>query len=79
VLDVESYSVCKPVKFSEDANGFIATGRAGYDWQRGDIVFGLFGEVNWLNANTSHFADANFSGAIGPRLDISLRPDCSLM
>ena len=59
---------------AEDADSFIITGRAGYDWQSGSIVFGAFGEVNWLNANTDHFADAELSYAVGARAGFLVNP-----
>lgn len=52
----------------EDADSWIVTGRVGHDWQSGRIVFGVFGEANWLDAGTTHFADADFLYGGGSRL-----------
>lgn len=52
----------------EDSDSWIVTGRIGHDWQSGRIVFGVFGEANWLDAGTTHFADADFLYGGGSRL-----------
>lgn len=52
----------------EDNDGFLVTGRFGYDWQRDGFVFGPFAEVNWLNMDAKYFAEADFSYAIGGRV-----------
>jgi opacity protein-like surface antigen len=54
---------CEVLK--EDADGWLVTGRVGYDWQRGRVVFGPVGELNWLNPkDTKNFDEAEFSGAV---------------
>lgn len=52
----------------EDADSWIVTGRVGHDWQSGRVVFGVFGEINWLDAGTTHFPDADFLYGGGARL-----------
>jgi opacity protein-like surface antigen len=63
---VAAVDAVDPIK--EDSNGFLVTGRIGYDWQRGSIVGGVFGDINWLNATTKNFADAHFSYDVGGRI-----------
>lgn len=52
----------------EDADSWIATGRLGHDWQSDRVVFGVFGEANWLDASTAHFTDTEFLYGGGARL-----------
>lgn len=62
----EDDTKCEVLK--EDADGWLVTGRVGYDWQRGRVVGGVFGDISWLDSHTDKFADAELSGRIGARL-----------
>ncbi len=56
---------------AEDSDGWVVTGRIGYDWRAqgySRVVFGVFGEANWVEADTDHFADADFIYGGGARL-----------
>mgnify|MGYP001062215393 CR=1 FL=1 len=59
------------VAHDENSDGWVVTGRVGYDWRAqgySRVVFGVFGEANWVEADTDHFADAEFVYGGGARL-----------
>ena len=39
---------------SSEISGFLAGGQAGFNWQAGNFVFGIEGQVSWTNADGAH-------------------------
>lgn len=64
------------VTASGDLDGVVAGGFAGYNWQVDNIVFGIEGDLNYvdfersgvLGAGTTGGAEIDYIGTIGPRL-----------
>lgn len=64
---------CGDTKISEPS--FTAGGQLGYNWQRGALVYGLEGDLNWISANkTLPDAQGNF-GCVGAVCTATLKMD----
>lgn len=47
---------------SGSANGFLGGGQVGYNWQRGQLVYGLEGDITWSDISFSDGATACDAG-----------------
>lgn len=54
--------------------GFIGGGQAGYNWQTGNIVIGLEGDIDWLSASATFNAAGLTPGGSNVTLSNSLAP-----
>ena len=59
---------------SAHRTGFIGGGQAGYNWQTGNIVIGLEGDIDWLSASATFNAAGLTPGGSNVTLSNSLAP-----
>lgn len=45
--------------WSPTTAGFTIGGQAGYNWQTGNVVYGIEGDLNWVDSRTSAIINAN--------------------